>query len=267
MIRDLQGSVQHLLARSSLATRLAVKFRNQASYVIGYHLGETIDANINGEFALIRQLAPQIHRFIDVGANVGAWSECVLAQTRAQGHIFEPSSQCFTVLEKKFTAPGLVLRNVAVSNTTGIAEFAEEDDCGELSSLVDSRNLQQGAKVRKVEVVTLDDELGAVEGPIDFLKIDTEGYDLNVLRGAAGLLERTRFVQFEYNTFWVFTGASLAQAMSYLGNIGFALFLIRSTGLHPFRYEVWKDYFRYSNFFACRKNDLDAVAPLLREPI
>jgi hypothetical protein len=102
---------------------------------------------------------------------------------------------------------------------------------------------------------------------IDFLKIDTEGFDLKVLKGGASMLARTRFVQFEYNSRWVYAGSSLYEAIHFMPELGFSMYLVRSTGLHPFRYEFWRDYFGYSNFFLCRPEDLEIVRPLLRGPI
>ena len=58
---------------------------------------------------------------------------------------------------------------------------------------------------RRVPVTTVDNELSARGWQdVDFLKIDTEGYDLNVLLGASDLLARkgVKVVQFEYNATW-----------------------------------------------------------------
>ena len=119
-----------------------------------------------------------------------------------------------------------------------------------------------------MQVATLDTEFPASEARrIDFLKIDTEGYDLKVMKGAVDLLSRTRFLQFEYNSFWISVGSSLAEANRFLADLGFSVVLVRSTGLHPVRYEFWNDYFRYSNFFAYRQADHELVRGLLRDPI
>ena len=260
MLRVFENKTQRLLARSSLAARMAVKLRNQANCVIGYHLGESSNADANGEDRLLSHLSPLVKTFVDVGANVGNWSEPLLANG-CTGYLFEPSQQSFSALQKRF--PQAKLRNVAVSDAPGSAVFAEEEDCGERSSLSDARaqNVTEHSS-RCVSIVTLDDEFPGSE-EMDFLKIDTEGHDLKVLKGATRLLARTRFVQFEYNSYWVSVGSSLAEALRLMESMGFVVFLIRSTGLHPLRYSFWSDYFRYSNFFACRPGDLETVRPLI----
>src|SRR3981081_2663609 len=74
----------------------------------------------------------------------------------------------------------------------------------------------------QVEVTTLDSYFaGAVDvhrGEIDLLKIDTEGYEYEVLAGAADTLKRLRpkFVQIEYNWHQLFRKQSLHAIASLL---------------------------------------------------
>lgn len=267
-MKALQDSIHRFLAKSQAAARLAVKIRNQANCVIAYHLGETANSNENGEFSVIEHLSSYVNTFIDVGANVGEWSDHMLKHSSANGFLFEPSTLCVSRLQERFRNNPVVIRPVAVSDIIGTAMFAEENDYGEGSSLAEARNDKQ-AQLKEVRISTLDAEFPAAGdiNSVDFLKIDTEGYDLKVMKGATALLARTRFLQFEYNSHWVSVGSSLSEASRFLRGLGFSLFLVRSTGLHPMCYEFWNDYFRYSNFFACRPADYDCVRSLLRKPI
>jgi FkbM family methyltransferase len=265
-MKALQDKLHRLLAKSATAAWLAAKVRNQANSVIAYHLGETCDSHKNGEYAVVEHLAAQISTFVDVGANVGEWSAHMFQHTKAKGFLFEPSRSCVQRLKERFHENDAVIRDAAVSDQVGTAIFAQEDNCGEGSSLVDSSDTTKGNRT-EVPITTLDAEFGNSALKIDYLKIDTEGYDLKVMRGAQETLSRTRFLQFEYNYFWVTVGSTLADAIRYLNQQGFTVFLIRSTGLHPLRYEVWNDFYRYSNFFACRAGDLESVRSLIRNPI
>jgi FkbM family methyltransferase len=56
------------------------------------------------------------------------------------------------------------------------------------------RDTQTAQAVVKVPVTTLDDDLG--DTPVAFLKIDCEGFEHRILKGAAKLLERQRPVLF-----------------------------------------------------------------------
>jgi FkbM family methyltransferase len=267
MLRAVENGVHRLLARSQVASTLAVKIRNQANCVIAFHLGETPNSDKNGEFALVRHLAPHTKVFIDVGANVGSWSDYVLKYSNAKGFLYEPSFQCFGALKYRFRDSNIEIRNVAVSDTPGFSLFAEEENFGETSSLAASRESGDTTRTRSVPVVTLDQDFASTDLPIDFLKIDSEGYDLKVLKGATALLSRTRFLQFEYNSYWIPVGSTLANARRFLQDLGFSIYLIRSTGLHPLRYDFWNDYFRYSNYFACRPADIEIIRPLIKQPI
>jgi FkbM family methyltransferase len=256
------------LSKSSFCTKGCVKLRNQANCVVAYHLGESADPSKNGEFRLVSVLAPKCQTFVDVGANVGNWAEHFLRSNHTTGLLFEPSAQCFSVLEAKFKDKCIALRNVAVGDSPGFIPFIEEPNCGEGSSAVEAHSTSSG-KLRKVPVVTLDQELLDLSYNIDFLKIDAEGYDLKVLKGAEALLKtgRIRFIQFEYNAHWLAVGSSLADARHFLMSLGFNLLLIRRSGLHPLNYTFWGDYFRYSNFLAYREADRHAIERLLRGAI
>jgi FkbM family methyltransferase len=231
---------------------------------VGYHLGESADASKNGEFRLIDGLAQQCHTFVDVGANVGNWTEYFLHRNLTPGLLFEPSEQCISLLKTKFKDKPVTLRNVAVGDRSGFVSFVEEQNCGQGSSASETYFSLSGTS-RRVPMVTLDQELPGFAADIDFLKIDTEGYDLKVLKGAKTLLKdrRIRFIQFEYNAHWLAVGSSLAEAQRFLEKMGFRLLLIRSTGLHPLSYSLWGDYFRYSNFLAYRDQDQSLIENLL----
>ena len=77
-MKALQNSLHRLLGRSGTAAKIAALIRNQANCVIAYHLGESPHSEENGEFSLVNHLAPHISSFIDVGANIGDWSDYVL---------------------------------------------------------------------------------------------------------------------------------------------------------------------------------------------
>lgn len=267
-LRGLNYQLHRLLSKSRTCAKLCARLRNQANCVVAYHLGESYDSASNGEYRLIDLLAPHCSTFVDVGANVGHWTEYFLRNSSANGILFEPSEHCAALLKEKFQNRPITLRNVAVGDTNGSISFVEEGEFGESSSVAETyipSHRPGETVVKQVPIVTLDQELMALNCNVDFLKIDAEGYDLKVLKGSELVLRkgRVRFVQFEYNSNWLGTGASLRAAKAFLEALGFELLLIRSTGLHPLDYGLWGDYFRYSNFFACRPEDRKMIEPLV----
>jgi FkbM family methyltransferase len=119
---------------------------------------------------------------VDVGAQFGTSFRDYLSDGwRALA--FEPDATKFDKLAKYEGRPNFTLLKVAVGDVPrdGIPFFTSPESTG-ISSLVAFRDSH--AEAQKVRVVTLADTLRE-QGirSIDFLKIDTEGFDLQVLRG------------------------------------------------------------------------------------
>lgn len=148
------------------------------------------------EGAVVRRLFVDGAAVVDVGANVGVYT---VAASRAVGragsvHAFEPVSRTFELLHRNVELNALrnvVLERAAVSDTAGIAQVTVNRESG-LSSLgATGRGKVVGSEV--VTCVTLDAYADAHSlRDVCVLKIDVEGFEGHVLRGARRLLERTR---------------------------------------------------------------------------
>ena len=246
--------LQRALARSPRATKAAVYLRNQSDRVIRYHLAGGHRQVETGEAWLIRALAPRLKRFVDVGANLGDWTSLVREQApEAEGLLFEPGETALHGLRQRFGGDqGLEIVEAALAAEEGEAEFFEEPDAGEASSLVPG-HAAPGAVARRVRLTTLDRELGdrGIEH-VDLLKVDAEGYDFEVMRGAVESLRARRFrvIQFEYNRPWARAGATLAGAIGLLESCGYQVRLLRDSGLTPIEHEFYGEFFGYANFVA-----------------
>ncbi len=127
--------------------------------------------------------------FVDVGANIGFYT--VLAARRgARVQAFEPAAQARAVCEHNARLNGVQARTTVSRAACGAAPGVARFTTG-----LDIRNHIAGSEEPGVDVpvTTLDDEL-ANEGDaeVTMLKIDAEGHDLDVLRGARGAVERLR---------------------------------------------------------------------------
>ena len=142
----------------------------------------------------------------DVGANAGSYTR-VLRRFSPQSaiHAFEPHPRTFATLQQRAAGPGTTLVNLALSDRAGtmqLYDFANDDGSTQASLGEAAVGMFDPATVsHTVDVVTLDEYLArtGIER-IDLLKIDTEGFDINVLRGARGALARgvIRAIQFEF---------------------------------------------------------------------
>lgn len=243
-----------LLSKSEYAANLCIKLRNRSNSVIGYSLTQSFDASQNGEYWLIDSFTNASSKFVDVGANVGKWSEYFLSRnSTSQGLIFEPSTESVGRLRSNLELykDRIAVRDMAVGETCGEAFFCQEHECGETSSLV--TGISRGDAIqRTVKVTRLDDELSACGWlSVDFVKVDTEGYDLNVLLGASNYLARQAIsvIQFEYNSCWAISGATLRRAVDYLESFGYQVYALRPDRLLPYN-KRWGEFYWYTNFVA-----------------
>jgi FkbM family methyltransferase len=149
-----------------------------------------------------------VNVFFDVGANIGQTASAALANfPDARIFAFEPHAPAFGALMNSVRSPYFSAFNLALSDKCGEAKFFEYGDLATCNSMVS--NSQYAVRARHpsktviVECQTLDNfcETHGVE-QIDVLKIDTEGHDVAVLRGAERMLGegRVRFVYVEFNT-------------------------------------------------------------------
>jgi len=151
-----------------------------------------------------------INCIIDVGANRGQFA-LLTRKLGYRGRIvsIEPGSEAFKVLESLAAADKdwLVLR-MALGAEPGKAKL-HITSWDELSSLLlptvhihrYSPHLSQVVRVEEVSVSTLtllfDELIEGISEPRVFLKIDTQGYDFEVLKGAETVLSRIDALQVE----------------------------------------------------------------------
>jgi FkbM family methyltransferase len=241
---------QRRLGRSPRATRAAVLLRNQCNRVIRYHLTPSDDPAENGELWLLDRIAPGVEVFFDVGANVGEWTAALLERApAARGVLVEPGPEAGERLRTRF-GDRVEIVAAAAGDQEGVATFWEETGAGERSSVVPG--FSDDAVERSVPMTTID-ALATTYGlnRIDLLKIDVEGFDARVIRGASGLLKQRRVgaMQFEYNRPWASAGDTLLGTIRELDELGYRTSLLTPQGLRHIESQ-WGEYFDYTNLVA-----------------
>lgn len=166
---------------------------------------------------------------------------------------FEPSDSAAHRLAERFRQePRVEIVRVAVADAPGRRSFFQEPDAGETSSLA-RENTTGRAQRRVVDVTTIDAEAERMGiDRVDMLKVDCEGFDLAVLRGAERLLGagRVRLIQFEYNEPWRHAGATLSAALALLIRHGYGIRAVTPNGPREFDYAGFGETFTYANFVA-----------------
>ena len=183
------------------------------------------DPHTNGEHWLlerVRRSAPAPQVLLDVGANKGDWTAHALGLTNAAKevhvHAFEPSQATRSMLTDRFVKSAAVtVQPYALSDTPGEAKFYSKEDGAGTNSL----SPLSGTNVEVTKLITIDGFLrqSGIEA-VAMVKIDTEGFDLLVLKGAEQSLQEGRIsvVQFEYNWRWLINHASLRDVFDLISN-------------------------------------------------
>jgi FkbM family methyltransferase len=233
-------------------------------YLDRYHGDNNDDIHTNGELSFLKRVIPTSQVVFDVGANRGDWTELVLTiNAAATVHCFEPSKPTFAML----SARGFP-QNVVV-NPFGLSSAAEEkllyvfEDGSGNNSMYQRRgleavwNLKPSEATESIHLETLDRYCEANNvSHIDLLKIDVEGHELEVLRGAAATLARGEIaaVQFEYGGTNIDSGVLLKHLFEFLAPFGYRFYkLFPHEARHIAQYDQGLENFRYQNWVASLK--------------
>jgi FkbM family methyltransferase len=123
--------------------------------------------------------------FLDVGAHIGYYSLYMLPRVQ-DVCAFEPDPRMHVLLEKNVGGKrNIEVISCAVGATQGRARFTLERDA-EVSHLA-KENENPGNQI-VVDVVTLDAFVAERRIAIDAIKVDVEGHDAEVIRGALNVL-------------------------------------------------------------------------------
>jgi FkbM family methyltransferase len=225
------------------------------------------DMKTNGELDLQRNIlvsSPPGHaiRVFDVGANVGQWSAAFLTEAQRLGrlqdldlHAFEPSSYTFARLSESLRGFPTSLVRAALCERPGYATLHVATPGAGRNSLHAPLAASAGIATEQVHTTTVDlYAAGLGIDQIALVKIDTEGHDLAVLRGAYEMLaeQRIAVTQFEYNSRWVEARSFLRDAFEFLLPMGYRVGKLTPRGVEF--YTQWAadlETFVEGNYVAC----------------
>ncbi len=231
---------------------------------------EATSLESSGEGRVIREVLPTLFGpgavFFDVGAHQGEYSVALRrAFPDARITAFEPNPASFLKLRENTDSYGIVCESFALGSSNKEAmlySYAHGDAASShatvLREVFTAIHKQEEIVSHEVRLQTLDLYCEEQEvSRIDFLKLDTEGTELEVLFGARRMLAEGRIaaVQFEFNEMNVVSKVFLRDFYEILANFDFfrvAPDRIISLGA----YRPSSEIFRFQNILCIRRSHL-----------
>lgn len=222
-------------------------------YTFHYFNQYDSDFNRNGERRLLRDTLTRYQSpvVIDVGANIGEWSAMALeVNPNALVHAFEPVHSTYQILVNRLRQwPNATCIQKAMGDAEGTAEIQIYHDAHTQNSLHGYVNRSPDA-VETITITTVDKYCETHHiNHIHYLKIDTQGHDFAVLRGAATMLEAGKidYVQVEYSHGYVLARVFLKDIFDLIAQLPYHIYRILPTHIQyiPQYHE------HYENFAHC----------------
>lgn len=147
---------------------------------------------------------------IDIGAHAGRHTKVFQQLIGETGFLyaFEPLPEQYAALKKELDSENVTVINKALSDCTGKMDFYKVDNYPEESGLRKRVYNREDAKVEKIEVDVdvLDAYIDAFQN-VNYIKVDAEGAEISILKGAVQCLKKYRpviSVEYGYPSYSVY---------------------------------------------------------------
>jgi FkbM family methyltransferase len=233
----------------------------------GMNYGRASDYAHNGEAWLVDDLRHRISAptavLFDVGANQGTFANTLIKAWRGlnyQLYCFEPSAKTFALLKTHVAdLPYVHLVNKGLGEKAEHVELYSDKDGSGLASVYhrDLSHHRISLSIKEsIELTTLDKFCteNKIE-TIDFLKLDVEGHEMAVLKGASRMIGEGRvgFIQFEFGGCNIDSRTYFRDYFNFFKG-KYNLFRILSNGLQPLpAYSEKLEVFQSANYLAVKR--------------
>ena len=195
---------------------------------------------------------------IDAGAHIGAYSEIFLKNfsTIKKIYCFEPQINIFKILKKKFLKTKKVqCKNIALGEKNKIeyfnigyhqrsSSFLHSNSSNlfyKIKSIILFGKVSNLVKYRSAIHVKSIDNIFKKNTIIDILKIDVEGYELNVLKGSLNLIKnnKIKLIIIEITSHKMFKGYSSKKIEKFFKENNFNLLSRHKFPFYPFEDRIY----------------------------
>ena len=200
-------SIKKLLGKEEV-----LKIAHQMIGVLNYG-----DESVTGEMYVIKEILPQHLQkenltIFDVGANVGNYSHLLeMNFNKSIIYAFEPNKKAYQEIKNNCKSERVKYYNLGVGSSVGknhLFSFSELE-ATELGTCNEEALKSLFGESKKDSIEKIDFDMTSIDSfckeneinKIDFLKIDVEGYELEVIKGAKNMIDagNISIIQFEFN--------------------------------------------------------------------
>lgn len=184
------------------------------------HIGKWVQETKRLDFdqnvlPLMRKFIKRGDIIIDIGANIGCytWGLYDIIEENGKAICFEPNIETFECLKHNLSKySNIELHNMAIGSKKGYVQNVCQNDNIGMSYVIES---DKGVQINTLDSFNLD--------KCNFIKIDVEGYELDVLKGAEKTLKKFHpylFIEINDHTL-TRVGIHRSDIFNYLHDIGY----------------------------------------------
>jgi FkbM family methyltransferase len=249
--------MMRIAARINPKIPARLEIESQRAQGKGFDGGVDYEVQIARAFLIEKGITELV--VLDVGANIGDYSAAVhRVMPHAKIFAFEPSTFALKALERRFQANSSVTIVPFALGSSNSTEILWSDVEGsEMGSLTKRRldHFEIGFNVSEsIEVITLDNWAKTIDSTPNFIKLDVEGHESEVLKGGTKTISTAQLIQFEFGGANIDSRTFFRDLWYLLTECGFSIYRISPVGpILISRYSESLECFSYSNFFAVRK--------------
>jgi FkbM family methyltransferase len=202
---------ERLVPHNYLYGKYSLRYAERAGIMYDLDISDTMEhATFFGykdpSLERLFQLASSKDLLIDVGANLGKVSMTFARICpNAKVFAFEPDPKNYEKAKRNLNLnkfSNITLINKGLGAEPAFVKLYRVNESNEgMNRILERDDIDSGLSFEEVEIVKLDDFVKCNDlGKVDLIKIDVEGYELKVLRGAAAALKRdhpTLFVELD----------------------------------------------------------------------
>ena len=192
--------------------------------------GLTKEELLGNFFSLLIEAGFSPRHIVDIGANHGTWTRYALKYfPQANYTLLEPQGELKDSINDILVDNSKVkfhpLGAGASAGTLGFSMVGRDDSC--TFAISEEEAKEKGYTQRNVSVVALNEFLPTTLLPNpELIKIDAEGFDLEVLRGATNYLGKTEVVLVEAGVVNKNFNNSILAVLNFMDSYGYRLFEI-----------------------------------------